>query len=918
MRGAGEIDCYAHSANSIVLPLLKENLAMTVSDISPYFTTLLQRAELSVDDMATSLVDAKLPDGTSMWVPPYDPSDVAAAQRYLRRRFAYGMVHIIWWEMQLHGDIEQSWRAISSLADALLQAAECMAVGLIAPRFGTLPDGEYCLVGLGKLGGNELNLGSDVDLLAVWRGSGCSCGGKKSVEPEIWFAHLTRMIIQLIDAQTEDGAVWPVDMRLRPGGASAPVALSLDATLDHYHNYGQTWERAMLSKARPVAGSLALGKELVDALSPFIYLRHLDYTTVNALAEMKSRIDAQSRHHHIAAGFDVKRGRGGIREIEFMIQSRLLLYGGRHAAIRHTGSMEALAALESHGFIAADDGEMMRESYRFWRRIEHAIQARSGEQTQLLPDDYADWLGVATAIDAVEAAMSHHSQRVRAAFQHHIAPVASADGEEGGAWLLEEPPALPEVLDAQQQRRIHLALAAVRNQLQRGVLPERCHTHLRRILDRAMPIWLEDANGVDALEAFADFIHNIAGRATWIDLLATHEGALQWFIGALATSRYISRNIVNNPAWLEWPLEQESHGHDIDAIYRSLLAIDPSDEEHALADIGRLVDRGRLLVALAVDAHDVDVATLGRWLARVADGATTAALQLGCRALDLAADFPLVALAMGKHGSQEMGLTSDLDMVFVLADDEPMAQVGNRSKIEQAQRLGRRVIQILTAAPPYGGGFEFDARLRPSGESGALVTTLARFAHYQRHEAASWEHQALCRARALAIDGRAAERVAAAVAATLAQPRDRQLLARDMVAMRQKMVRHLASRSRDVINLKQDPGGVVDIEFMAQYAKLVFAVEGQTTADILCSLPPSVPAAWHKYGGELAACHLNYRAIDLLLRVELWRSLRTLPASAAAPEWETLRRHSAIDTPESLRSAMDYVHTAFVELLSGG
>jgi len=903
---------------------------MLTSDISPYFSTLLRRAKLDRDAMASGLADARLPDGSADWVPVYVPADpvtgsvagsvadIAAAQRHLRYHFAYGMCHIIWWELALHGDIAQSWRAISHLADGLLQEAERMAERLISARFGTVADGEYCIIGLGKLGGNELNLGSDVDLLAVWRGNADSQGGRKSVSPDIYYAHLTRMMIQLIDAQTEDGAVWPVDMRLRPGGASAPIALSLDATLDHYQNYGQTWERAMLSKARPVAGSMALGQALVDGLRPFIYLRHLDYTTVNALAEMKLRIDAQSSNHNIAAGFDVKRGRGGIREIEFMIQSRLLLYGGRSPSIRHTGSMETLDAMENAHLIDTSDAAMMRQSYRFWRRIEHAIQARHGAQTQLLPDDYATWLSSSLddGLDDVEVVMCHHSERVQAAFQQHIAPISMA--EEGGiAWLLEDAPALPQRWDGQQQRRIHDALVAIRSQLLRGVLPERCHAHLRRILDRAMPVWLDDANGVQALESFAELIHNIAGRATWIDLLATHEGALQWLIGALATSRYISHQIVRNPAWLEWPLEQENHGHDIDAIYQQLVAIDPEDEEQALADIGRLVDRGRLLAALAVDAQEGDAATIGRWLARIADGATVAALRLGCHRLQLAHDFPLVALAMGKHGSQEMGLTSDLDMVFVLADDAPMVVQNGRSKLEQAQRLGRRVIQILTASPPYGAGFEFDARLRPSGESGALVTTAERFQCYQQDDADSWEHQALCRARALAIDGVAAARISTIVDATLALPRDPKILAAEVVAMRHKMVDHLASKTADVINLKQDPGGVVDIEFLAQYAKLVFGIAERTTADILRHLPPSAPAIWHQYGEVLAQRHLDYREVDLLLRVELWRSLRTLPASATAPEWETLRRHCAITTPEALRSMMNQTHHAFCALLQG-
>ncbi len=887
---------------------------MENAQISPYLATLLRRAGLTPSEMGADVARARLPDGSAAWLPPDQVGDVAEAQRHLRLCFAYGMAHIVWWEQVLHGDVEASWRAISHLADGLLQGAYAMATRLLAPRFGTLAEGEYCLIGLGKLGGRELNLGSDVDLLAVWRGEGETRGGRRSVAAEAYVAHLTRMVIRLIDEQTEDGGVWPVDMRLRPGGAAAPITLSLDATLDHYLNYGQTWERAMLSKARPVAGSKPLGEALIAGLDPFIYMRHLDYTTVHALAEMKRRIDAQSSVQEIGAGFDVKRGRGGIREIEFMIQSRLLLYGGRHREIRRTGSMEALAAMAEAELIGADDARMLRESYRFWRRIEHALQARRGEQTQILPADYADWLPAATGIDAVRDAMRDHAQRVHRAFVRHLMPIATEqDGAVG--WLDQPHLSLPDSLDAEQRRRITAALATIRNHLLRGILPERCHGHLARILARAMPAWLDDANGVTALEAFADLIINISGRATWIDLLATHEGALQWLIGVLAASSYIARQIARNPAWLEWPLEQEQHGHDIDRICARLAAIDPADTEQALRALGRQVDRGRLLAALAVDAHEADAVTIGRWLARIADGATLAALRIGCAKLGLGDDFPMVALAMGKHGSEEMGLSSDLDMVFVLASDDPTAACGGRTMFEQAQRLGRRVIQILTAAPPFGAGFAVDARLRPSGQSGTLVTTVAGFDDYQRHHADSWEHQALCRARALGRNRAAVDRVAAVVEAVLRLPRDPAALAADVVAMRQKMVDHLASKNREVINLKQDPGGVVDIEFLAQYAKLLFGVRERMTAEIFTHLPPAAPPLWHRYGADLARHHLAFRTIDLLLQVELGRSMRTLPASEAAAEWETLRRHGTITSPKALRAAMKDVRAAFGALL---
>ncbi|MDQ6950148.1 MAG: bifunctional [glutamate--ammonia ligase]-adenylyl-L-tyrosine phosphorylase/[glutamate--ammonia-ligase] adenylyltransferase [Mariprofundales bacterium] len=882
---------------------------------TPYLATLLRRAGLNRDALADNLAAASLPDGSAQWLPPCNPSNIAEAQHHLRHHFARSMSHIIWWELALHGDIAASWRAISRLADGLLGQALTMAETLLTPRYGHIAGGEYCIIGLGKLGGYELNLGSDVDLLSVWEATGESSGGRQTISAEEYYAHLTRMVIRLIDEPTEHGRVWPVDMRLRPGGATSPVAVSVDATIDHYLQFGQTWERAMLIKARPVAGSQRLGKALLSGIQPFVFKKYLDYTTVAALADMKRRIDGQTHANDIAPGFDVKRGIGGIREIEFMIQSRQLLHGARQPELRLTGSMAALQALQASNIINADEANAMRSAYRFWRRVEHAIQAQHGEQTQKLPKHFADYLQPRLQVENLTQTMQQHAAEIHRLFAHHVLPITELDGGTTD-WLSPLPPALPETFSTSDTRRIHLALEALRQQLSRGLLPERSNTQVRRILARAMPVWCNDTNGMAALEAFVDMVRTISGRATWIDLLATHEGTLNWLIGVLSASRYVAQRIANNPSWLEWPLEQAMHEHDIDTIHQQLITLANDDPEQALADIGRLVDRGRLLAALAVDAHTADAATIGYWLARLADGATIAALRICCLQIGLEENFPLVALAMGKHGSEEMGFTSDLDMVFVLVCDDPKQEMAGRSISEQAQRLGRRIIQILTAAPPYGAGFAFDARLRPSGESGALVTTLRGFDDYQHHHAQTWEHQALCRARAIAVDGTVAVQVEQTVATILNLPREPKILASEVRTMRTKMEHHLASSNPAMIDLKQDAGGLVDIEFLAQFARLVFHISQRGSAQILTQIPATAPHLWQQHGPQLAQHYHDYRQIEIALRIELWRSLRKLPTSDEATEWETLRRHCRIHTPQELQRTMQETRTLFDTLLA--
>ena len=889
-----------------------------VLDLSQQFSMLMRSA--TEDECRNLFVDAdntQLPDGSHNWVPACDSSDLMACMSHLRQCKKRAHRHLIWWEMGLYGDMDASCRAIADLAAGLLDEAVRMAGRLIAPRFGVIEGGSFSVIGLGKLGGRELNLGSDVDPLFVWQGRGSSVGGRKSVPANEYFSHLSRMLIRLMGERTNDGLVWPVDMRLRPGGDGAAIALNLDATLDYYLEYGQTWERAMLIKARPVAGDLSLGDAFIAGVGPFIYRRYLDYTTVAALAEMKRRINAQAGGDGIGPGFDVKRGRGGIREIEFIIQSLQLLHGGRHPGLRLQPSMQAIEALLQAGAISASDCRSLQMAYRFWRRIEHAIQARRGEQTHKLPADYSAYLERATGIEYIDQQMREQTDIVSEIFAQVVNPV-SDESEARENWLTDAERLLPDMDDVSRNRMLH-ALNEIDLHLARALLPERSRRELERILACAMPRWLDDENGVTALESFAGLIRSIAGRATWIDMLATHQGALDWLIGVLSASRYLADHIVKDPSWLEWPLMVEHVDRDMRDVCKALASIEALDDlEQALAHIGRWVDRGRIISALAVDAHRADAMTISGWLADLADSATQAALRLCLHQMELPDDFPFVALAMGKHGSREMGLVSDLDMVFVLAHDDPRAMIGRRSYGEMAQRIGRRVIQYLSGKPPFGAGFEFDARLRPSGASGVLVTSLNGFREYQLHEAQTWEHQALCRARTVAGPAAERKRVDQVVREVLEQPGNAADLARDVLEMRQKMEDHLASRSEMVINLKQDAGGLVDIEFLTQYARLAFGIDARRVIDICAGLPESAPEAWHEHAPLLAESYLDYRQMENALRVELWRSIGKLPVDPEATEWETMRRHAAITSPQALIQRMQQVHQIFNALIVVG
>ncbi len=891
-------------------------------DISPLFAGLMRSVSEQEARKIFREPDAcRLPDASALWRPDTaDASEVVCKSR-LRHVKQRGLARIIWWEMGLGGDILISATSLSHLAEHLIGAAMKMAAMLLEPRFGRLPGGRFSVIGLGKLGGAELNLGSDVDLLFLWQSTDAhTAGGRRSVDATAYFRHFSRLLIRLLAEHTADGQVWPVDIRLRPGGDAAPICLTLDMMLMHYQEYGQTWERAMLIKARPVAGDMELGREFIEGVRPFVYRRYLDYTTVQALAEMKRRIDAQAGEISIGPGFDVKRGRGGIREIEFYIQSLQLLHGGRQPALRPQSSMAALAALVQAGLIEAEQARELEDAYRFWRRVEHAVQARRGEQTQALPDDYDAYLSAALCMGDAVARMQEHAAIVQACFQDQFSNLA---GGMADAWLDQDEAAWQQRLtagDAESCRRICNALRDIQGFREQGALPERSYNQITQIVDAAMQAWEGDANRVSALESLARLFRRIAGRATWFDLLDHHEGVRRWLFDALSASRYIAGHVVADPSWLEWPLESGRGSARMEQLNRKFagLGSEPLGDEEYLAKMSRLVNQSRLTTAMSVTADEEDPLVIGAWLSRTADLATQAVLNLSLRQLGLPKDFPLVCLAMGKHGSCEMGMASDLDMVFLLVHEAPYsAGPKGKTQREWAQRLGRRIIQHLTTPAPFGAGYEFDARLRPSGQSGVLTTTIEAFSDYQHHEAQAWEHQALCRARPVTGPEAVQKQVKQVIDDVIAQPRDPGGLARDVLEMRARMLEHLGSHDAAVINLKHDAGGLVDIEFLAQYARLCFTGSHIGTVKTLRELPESAPDRWQNQGAELAQTYVDYRQMENALRVQLWQSIGKLSADEGAPEWETMRRHAPIKSPAELTRRMRRVREQFLLLLEG-
>ncbi|MDQ6962430.1 MAG: DUF294 nucleotidyltransferase-like domain-containing protein, partial [Mariprofundaceae bacterium] len=666
---------------------------------SPFFCELMQGAtEKECFQLLVSKENCLLPHQLKQSIPiAQEGQTLEQMMAHVRQCKRQGLRHIIWWELGLGGDVLRSASSLAHWADQFLQASIQMAKQILSKRFGHIEGGRFCIIGLGKMGGMELNLGSDIDPIFIWEAEEeAKSTGTKKIDARDYYARLSRMIIQLMSERSKDGIVWPMDMRLRPHGSTGPICLSLEATLMHYQYYGQTWERAMLIKARPSAGDLALGDDFIEGIQPFIYRRYLDYTTVQALSEMKERIDANASQSSIGIGFDVKRGRGGIREIEFIIQSLQLLHARKKPQLKIRNSMHALKVIQELGLLSELECQDLKQSYCLWRSIEHALQARKGEQTHNLAKGYDQYLYQARQLEDPSMIMKKHADVVQNHFSKQFSSGIKKE-EVMVNWLKLDQAQLqqyaPQNIDISTLQQ---NLTDIRNTLEKSLLPERSQSQVQHILHLAMQAWLKDTNLFLALQSFCQLLKSISGRATWIDLLAMHKGARTWLIGVLSASRYIASHVASNPQWLEWPLEKEPIANRIEKKIRQIHDVQGFDEQ-SIMQIGQHIDQVRLNCALAIDAQLSDAMQIASWLSDATDSAVQKVLEIALQQLGLAQDFGFVCLAMGKHGSREMGLVSDLDMVFVLSHDDP-AQLGpkNRNIRDWSQRLGRRMIQLLT------------------------------------------------------------------------------------------------------------------------------------------------------------------------------------------------------------------------------
>ncbi|MDO6746355.1 bifunctional [glutamate--ammonia ligase]-adenylyl-L-tyrosine phosphorylase/[glutamate--ammonia-ligase] adenylyltransferase [Gilvimarinus sp. 1_MG-2023] len=789
--------------------------------------------------------------------------------RLLRRSRNRAMVRIIWRDFTRLADTEQTTSELSRLADTLIQGSLNWHYRALAARFGE-PKGRHSgdtqamvVLGMGKLGALELNVSSDIDLIFAYPEAGETNGERKNLTNQEFFVRLGQKLIQSLDTQTADGFVFRVDMRLRPHGQSGALVQNFDALEGYYQSQGRDWERYAMIKARPVAwtaGGEAACDELMNMLAPFTYRQYVDFGAIEALRDMKGLINRQVQRKGM--DMDVKLGEGGIREVEFVVQLFQLIRGGRELELRERQVCKLLPMLEAQGYLPDGSGVALHRAYLFLRNTEHAIQGYQDRQTQSLPMDeqgqlrlavvmgFADWPSFFTELNAVRTTVNEEFQAVIADPDQE----QSLDDGELNEWRALWDESLHgaeaiEFLAAQgcdDGKTILALLDGLKNSRQVIAMQASSRSRLDQFVPRLL-IGLAGESDIayaDTLKRILPFVESVARRSAYLVLLVENPTALAQLVHLSAASPWIADQLAQHPILLDELLTPESlytppdKDALVDELRRELLRFGWDDLEGHMETLRYFRSAHALRVAASEVTGALPLMKVSDYLTDLAEVILEHVLALAWEQMTARHGYPCTAsgeeerepnfivLGYGKLGGIELGHGSDLDLVFVHDSDASGSTSGEKSvdNLTFYTRLGQRIIHILDTQTMSGKLYDVDMRLRPSGNSGMLVTSLDAFAKYQRTEAWTWEHQALVRARAVAGKTDLADRFAQVRSELLCQPREIQKLRQDVIEMREKMRGHLGSGTDSgKFHLKQDSGGIVDIEFMVQYAVLAWA-----------------------------------------------------------------------------------------------
>jgi len=841
--------------------------------------------------------------------------------------------------------LEKVTGALAGLADASVASALDFALNEAAENKKYIPvdphhpsrDCGVVVLALGKHGAQELNYSSDIDIVVFYDPEKAPLA--EHVEPTPFFVRIVKFIVKALQERTGDGYVFRVDLRLRPDPASTPTAVPVQSAYAYYETVGQNWERAAYIKARPIAGDIAIGEQFIADLKPFIWRKYFDFAAIADIHAMKRQIHAVKGHESIAvAGHDIKLGRGGIREIEFFVQTQQLVFGGRRPELRGRRTLDMLRALKGDGWIGEDADRELEQAYRFLRTIEHRLQMMADEQTQRLPTDeealmrFAKFAGFAN-LKAFSAALTKEARQV----ERHYArlfeeggDLASADGSLVFTGTQDDPETL-ETLQRMGFKDAPKTCETVRGWhfgRRQAVTSARAREVLTELIPALLEAFGKSADPDNALAVFDDALGRMPAAVELFSILKSNRAVLSLFADILGSAPRLANVVANRPHLLDAVIDPAFGTQFGDVATLESRLSEAVGEPDLLEDmLDRLREAGQheiFLVGARMLSGSLSPALAGQAYADVAEAIIRVALKDVTRRF--AAEYGYVqggrlcVVGMGRLGSREMTATSDLDLVVLydFNDERAESEGGVRSLAATTYftRLTQRLISALTVPTRKGTLYEVDMRLRPSGNKGPAATQWKGFRAYQSEEAETWEAMALTRARPLAGDPDFVAEVSAELHAILCRERNATAVKHDARTMRDLIAQEKGDD--DPWDLKLARGGLMDIEFIAQV--LVLTGASQHPALAVTSTPEIIARARRAQLIDANDGEMIESAYALMRDVFQWQrltfgadfkpdqtglALRTRLAQAAGlPDFKVLASHLK-ETRAAVRAIFD-------------
>ena len=746
--------------------------------------------------------------------------------------------------------VEETVGELTTLADFALDAACRFCRADLERRHGRvrLPgasrDNRFVVLGMGKLGGRELNFSSDIDLIYLYETDEPASRG--AVPPTEFFGQLAERLTHAMGEVTEDGLVFRTDLRLRPMGSQGPAAQPVAAALLYYESWGQCWERAALIKARPVAGDLELGEAFLDDVRPFVYRRYLDFSTVEELRDMKARIERQQLADGDGRKRNLKLGYGGIREVEFFTQALQLVNGGYDPRLRKRNTLDALAELARHGYVPATECEALSAAYRFLRDVEHKLQIFAHQQTHVIPRGADRERALARRLgyvrepggeaDAFWADYRRHTDAVHAAFERLFYSARKEFSAEGNGEVWQDLEQRERVIGELGERGFPDAVKAYGDLLAvrdgSGATPPgpRRRKVMRELMPALVKTILDSAEPQQALHHMAEFGRRIGARTGFLSLLAENPGTTRLLIDLFANSRFLSVLFVNRPELLDSLIRVDltrvakNRAEMLDELNASIA--EAADVEDGLDRLRRYRTEEFIRLGLHDLGGELGFAETVAQLTGLAEACLEAALDLARSETDRrhgaleAGRFAV--LAMGKLGEAQLEYNSDLDLIFLYDGPDGAETSRGLGAHEYHVQLGQRLITCLSAPTAEGVAYQLDMRLRPSGRSGPLVSSLEAFRRYHETSSQLWERQALIRARFVAGDARLGAEAEAIAERFAYQDNFSDEDLGEIDRLRMRMERELAREDGSRFDVKTGRGGLIDVEFLVQMLQLRF------------------------------------------------------------------------------------------------